>query len=51
MYRSYASTIYKLRRAVGSANFVEMGFNPFKYVGNNQNYKSLNNFKLKNHAF
>lgn len=29
MYRGYAPTPYKLRRAVGSANFVEMGFNPF----------------------
>ncbi len=39
MYRSYASTLCKLARAVGSANFVEMGFNPFKQVENNPDKK------------
>ncbi len=34
MYRGYTSTIYKLHRAVGSADFVEMGFNPFKHIEN-----------------
>ncbi len=35
MYRGYASTPYKLHRAVGSVNFIEMGFNPFKQIENN----------------